>query len=151
MVDIKNILVPVDFSEGAPQVARMGEHIARKLGAKMTMVFVVENFSPFTGFEIPNISLDVLTNETVRSAELRMERFIQETGVDPGLVAGSAVLNGNIASEITNYAVRENTDLIVMGTHGYKGFEKMLLGSVAEKVIRTAPCPVLTVNPLSHT
>jgi nucleotide-binding universal stress UspA family protein len=61
--------------------------------------------------------------------------------------AESLVLRGDIADEIVKTAAEKNVDLIVMGTHGRKGLEKVLLGSVAERVIKNAPCPVMTVNP----
>ena len=57
------------------------------------------------------------------------------------------VLSGDVAEEIINYTESQGIDMIIMGTHGYKGLEKVLFGSVAEKVVKTAPCPVLTINP----
>jgi nucleotide-binding universal stress UspA family protein len=57
------------------------------------------------------------------------------------------VFMGDVAEQITEYAGELAADMIVMGTHGYKGLEKIMFGSVADKVVRSAPCPVLTINP----
>ena len=60
------------------------------------------------------------------------------------------VLVGDVAEEIIRHAEETSMDLIVMGTHGYKGIEKVMFGSVAEKVVRSSPCPVLTINPYKN-
>ena len=84
--------------------------------------------------------------EMLQSAEKKMESFLAENlGNDK--TCSSTVIKGDVAEEITDYAAKNDISMIVMGTHGYKGLEKVLFGSVAEKVVKTAPCPVLTVNP----
>ncbi len=67
---------------------------------------------------------------------------------EAGLVgAKSKVLSGDVGEEILSYASENNCNLIVMGTHGYKGLERIMFGSVADKVVKTACCPVMTINP----
>ena len=82
----------------------------------------------------------------MQSAEKKMESFLKEN-LDETISCDSKILAGDVAEEIISYAEREKAGLIVMGTHGYKGLEKVLFGSIAEKVVKTAPCPVLTINP----
>jgi nucleotide-binding universal stress UspA family protein len=82
----------------------------------------------------------------VESAEKKMESFLAEN-LKSDLPYNSTVLKGDVAEEIIEYAGQNDITMIVMGTHGYKGLEKVLFGSVAEKVVKTSPCPVLTVNP----
>ena len=92
------------------------------------------------------MSLAEVEKELVQSAETKMEFFLEEN-LEPSVPHEGIVLNGDIVDEINNYATNQGVDMIVMGTHGYKGLEKVLFGSVAEKVVKTAPCPVLTFNP----
>ena len=80
-----------------------------------------------------------------RGAEKKMENFLDEN-LDPSVASKSKVLIGHVAEKISLFAKAEGIDLIIMGTHGYKGLERMLLGSVTEKVLRMAPCSVLTIN-----
>jgi nucleotide-binding universal stress UspA family protein len=75
-----------------------------------------------------------------------MKSFVAET-LNASVPNTTAVLSGDVVEEINRFAGEKKADLIVMGTHGYKGLDKILFGSVAEKVVKTAPCPVLTINP----
>jgi nucleotide-binding universal stress UspA family protein len=80
--------------------------------------------------------------EMVQGAEQKMDSFLDGyTGVE------AKVLIGDVGEEVVRYAEETGIDMIIMGTHGYKGLEKVMFGSVAEKVVKTAPCPVLTINP----
>jgi nucleotide-binding universal stress UspA family protein len=81
----------------------------------------------------------------IEAAEKKMESFLaQYKNVK------AKVLIGDVAEEIIRHAEESGMDLIVMGTHGYKGLEKVMFGSVAEKVVRSSPCPVLTINPYKN-
>lgn len=151
MNEIKTIVVPIDFSENAPKIAEAAIYVAGKFQASLHFIFVVQDFEDYTGFmELP-ANMMTLKQEIFESAEMQMHAFADErsakcsaagiTGVE------SKVLTGDIAEEIMNYAKSNRCDLVIMGTHGYKGFEKMIFGSIADKVVKNACCPVLTINP----
>ncbi|MHB8808398.1 MAG: universal stress protein [Desulfobulbaceae bacterium] len=151
MKEIKTIVTPIDFSENAPKIAEAAIYVAGKFKAALHFVFVVQDFEDYTGFmELPANMMN-LKQEIFESAEMQMHTFVDErsgrctnAGI-PG-VQGK-VLTGDIAEEIMGYARNNACDLIIMGTHGYKGFERIIFGSVADKVVKNACCPVLTINP----
>ncbi len=146
MKEIKKILVPVDFSENSTKIVQSAAAIAGKLEAKLDIVFVVQSFEDYSGFFVPHMPIAQFEEEMIQSAEKKMESYVEEN-VKQDVVNEAKVLSGDVAEEIINYAKAQGIDMIIMGTHGYKGLEKVLFGSVAEKVVKTAPCPVLTINP----
>jgi nucleotide-binding universal stress UspA family protein len=146
MIEFKKVLVPIDFSENSPKVLEAATDIAEKLGSELCIVFVVQSFEDYSGFFVPHMPIAQFEEEMLQSAEKKMESFLAENlGADK--TCSSTVIKGDVAEEITDYAAKNNISMIVMGTHGYKGLEKVLFGSVAEKVVKTSPCPVLTINP----
>ncbi|OIP49641.1 MAG: universal stress protein [Desulfobacterales bacterium CG2_30_60_27] len=146
MQDVKHILTPVDFSENAGKVLQTAVYYAGKLGAKLTVVFVVQSFEDYSGFFVPHIPIAQFEAEMLASAQKKMTTFLAEN-LAPDVAHDSVVLLGDIAEEILNFAKTKAVDLVIMGTHGYKGLEKVLFGSVAAKVVKLSNCPVLTVNP----
>ncbi len=146
MNDITKILVPVDFSENSQKILKSAHTLAKKLKAAITVVYVMQTFEDYSGFFVPHLPLAQFEEEMLKSAEGKMESFIDEH-TEPGEAIETKVLSGDVAEEIINFADKNSMDMIVMGTHGYRGFEKALFGSIAEKVVKTAPCPVLVVNP----
>ena len=146
MKEIKKILVPVDFSENSKKIIQSALYVAGKCQAGLDIVFVVQSFEDYSGFFVPHMPIAQFEEEMVQSAERKMENFIEDN-VSESAVNTAKVLSGDVAEEIIKYAEDQNIDMIVMGTHGYKGFEKVLFGSVAEKIVKTSPCPVLTINP----
>lgn len=145
MNGFNKILVPIDFSERSISVLRNAVYVAEKFEAELNVIFVVEDFSSMFEFSVPHISSDIQEEEMKRGAEKKMENFLNEN-LDSSVAFKSKVLIGYVAEEICHFAEAEGINLIIMGTHGYKGLERMLLGSVVEKVLRMAPCPVLTIN-----
>ncbi|MCK5323031.1 MAG: universal stress protein, partial [Desulfobulbaceae bacterium] len=149
MKDIKKILVPVDFSDNSVKLLESAIDFAGKSEAELLVVFVVEDMFTFSGLSIPHIAIDVdqFEREMVEGSKKRLEGYLEDNmeGIDVSYSA--KVLKGNVAEELCGCAENEKVDMIMMGTHGYRGLEKVLIGSVAEKVVRTAPCPVLTINP----
>lgn len=146
MKEIKKILVPVDFSENSCKVLDSAGTLAAKLGAELAVVFVVQNFDNYSGFFVPHVPLAQLEEEMVRNAEEKMQSFVKEC-LPGGTAVQTRVLSGDVAESIVEHAATTGVDMIVIGTHGYKGLERILFGSVAEKVVKTAACPVLTINP----
>ncbi len=146
MKEIRKILVPVDFSENSPQLLQDAAVFAEKFGASLAVVFVVQSFEDYSGFFIPHIPITQFEEELFRGATDKMTKFLAEN-LKPGIPCEQKVLQGDVAEKLVEYAAANDISLIIMTTHGYKGLEKVLFGSVAERVVKTAPCPVLTINP----
>lgn len=151
MKEIKSILTPIDFSENATIIAEAAIYVAGKFGASLHFVFVVQEFEDYSGFMAPPVNMMNLKEEIMESAQLQMETFLNENEEKcskAGIPSVSNnILTGDIAEEILNYQQQNDCDLIVMGTHGYKGFERIIFGSIADKVVKNACCPVMTINP----
>lgn len=151
MNEIRTIMTPIDFSENAPKIAESAISIAGKFKAALHFVFVVQDFEDYSGFMDLPANMMNLKQEIFESAEMQMHAFVDDRS-EKCTAAGipsveSKVLTGDIAEEIMGYAKNNTCDLIIMGTHGYKGFERIIFGSVADKVVKNACCPVLTINP----
>ena len=151
MQEITTIVTPVDFSDNADKIARAAAYVAGKFGARLHLVFVVQNFEDYSGFFVPPVNLPNLEEEIFESAQHRMEEFVETNRkaiTDAGVTdLHSKVLAGDVTDEIFQYVEDNNCNLIIMGTHGYKGLERIMFGSVADKVVKTACCPVMTINP----
>ena len=146
MMEFRKILVPIDFSENSPKILRDAAEIAERFGAELTVVFVVQSFEDYSGFFVPHIPITQFEEEMVQSATTKMESFLSEN-LKSKIPVNSKILQGDVAEELVKFATENGIGMIIMGTHGYKGLEKALFGSVAERVVKTAPCPVLTINP----
>ncbi|WPD21664.1 MAG: universal stress protein [Candidatus Electrothrix scaldis] len=151
MQEVQTIITPVDFSDNADMIAQSAAYTAGKFGAELHLVFVVQNFEDYSGFFVPPVNLPNLEEELLKSAQQRMDEFISEKEKDFQEAGVSAVhrkvLTGDVSEEILDYAKEIDCNLIVMGTHGYKGLERIMFGSVADKVVKNACCPVMTINP----
>ena len=148
MKDVKNILVPVDFSENSEKIVQHAVLLAKKFAARLTVIFVAQSFfETNSDFFVPHVPIAELEQDIFESSRKRMALFMEESLNKEEVEADSEVLLGDVAQEILDYAADKEIDMIVMGTHGYKGLDKLLFGSVAEKVVKMSPCPVLTVNP----
>jgi len=144
--EVKKILAPVDFSDNSQKVMSAAVNVAKKFDAEVVCLFVVQSFEDYSGFFVPHMPVLQFQEEMQASAEKKMADFLAENL--PANQAGHGkVLIGDVGEEIVAFAAQEKIDMIVMGTHGYKGLERALFGSVAAQVVKTAPCPVLTVNP----
>lgn len=139
------ILIPTDFSDTSESVVDYGCTLARQFKSRVHLLHVVENphLGP-GGATLWNYSLPVLTERLEREAEGRMAALASR--YEPGLVIERSARVGEPWVEIVDYARDNRVDLIVMGTHGHGAVTQMLLGSVAERVVQQAPCPVLTVR-----
>ena len=144
-MDIKKVLVPVDFSENSKKILEAAGYFSEICQAQLHVVFVVQSFDDYSGFFVPHMPVAKFEEEMVQAAEEKMENFLAgQKSIE------AKVLVGDVAEEIVRHAEESGVDLIVMGTHGYKGLEKVMFGSVAEKVVRSSPCPVLTINPYKN-
>jgi nucleotide-binding universal stress UspA family protein len=140
---IRHILVAHDFSETAAQALELGLALARKLDARVTILHACEVVSYAYADSI--VSSAELLEEARRAAQSAVDG-IAEGARRTGLVVLSEVRIGPPRSVIVDFAREAKVDLVVLGTHGRKGIPRALVGSVAERVVRMAPCPVLTVH-----
>ena len=145
MVSVKKILCAVDFSESSPQVAAYAATLAAATKAEILCVYIAPSLAEYVGFNVPQAALDSFVGDVVSSAGQTMDAFVAEHFA--GLPAKGLVLAGYPAEEILAAAEEQHVDMIVMGTHGRTGIDRIIFGSVAEKVVKAALCPVLTVKP----
>lgn len=143
--EIKKILCAVDLSDHSKEVAAYAVMLAKHFAASVVVVYTAPSLSQYVGFHVPPNTIENFVGEIVTGAEKSMEAFVQEYFA--GVEAHGQVLIGYAAEEILNRAHAEDVDIIVMGTHGRKGIDRILFGSVAEKVVKNADMPVLTIRP----
>lgn len=151
MADVKKIVCPVDLAEPHPLAAEYAGLLARKSGAGVVVLYVVPDISPFSGFHSTPDRAErfiKLQDSILNGARRSMDSFIEE--YFHGLNARGEVAAGEAANEILACAGREGADVIVMGTRGRTGFNAVLFGSVASKVVKGAQCPVMTIRPLDE-
>ncbi len=149
--NVGSVVTPVDFSDNSKLIAESAAFMAGSFQAELVLVFVVQRFEDYSGFFVPQMSIPDFEQDLFGQAERRMTSFCKEledfaSGKSVSAVSGK-VLVGDVAEEIVDFASEQNDGIIVMGTHGYKGLEKIMFGSVADKVVKSASCPVLTINP----
>jgi len=150
MLTLKTVLVPTDFSDASESALRYGKAMARAFGASLHVVHVMEDLLAHAwAAEVYVASMPQLRDEIEKESRQRLGTLLAD-GELKELRAETALLAGNPFLEIVRYAKAHNIDLIVMGTHGRGPIAHMLLGSVAEKVVRKSPCPVLTVREAQH-
>ena len=148
MIALKTVLVPTDFSECSEAAVRYGRALAEAFGASLHLLHVVQD--PYKqawaaeGFAAP--VTDMIT-QWEEQARIRLE---ETAAACVPVSATVAVRIGSPFYDIAAYASEKNVDLIVIGTHGRGPIGHMLLGSVAERIVRKAPCPVLTVRHPQH-
>ncbi len=149
MIGLKRILVAVDFSEFSDNAIRYGCELAEKFDAELFLLHVL--LTPLVvdeGMDFLVRTWDEYQDDLRCAAENKL-REIDTSPLSAEKVA-IATRSGAPFSEITRFAEAENIDLIVMGTHGRTGLKQLVMGSVAERVVRKAPCPVLTVHHPEH-
>ena len=151
MLPIKKILVPTDFSEPAGEGFHRACVLAEHFGAALIVVYVNEPLPTIpAGHGAPVFDMVDYHNEMERRAKERIQD-ITAAAERPSVSMTPLVRRGRAAEEIAGTAEDHDVDLIVMATHGYSGWKKLLLGSVTEKVVRMAPVPVLTINAPANT
>jgi nucleotide-binding universal stress UspA family protein len=138
----KSILVPTDFSDTSTEALKHATLLAETFQATLHLLHVVEKpHLAVGGAELMTFSARELVGRVVRAAEKQMAELVA-----PQPTLTSAVEVGTPFATIVRYAREKHIELIVMGTHGRGGVGHLLLGSVTERVVRSAPCPVMTVR-----
>jgi len=143
-MQIKRILFPTDFSETTVHTAAFAADLAEKYGAKIYILHIIYDITRDSGIYGSRMNLDSLYLEVRKGADEEMDR-IASTFPD-NLEVQRVIRIGSPYSDILSFADEEAIDLIVIGSHGKKGLDRVLFGSTAQKVIRRAKCPVLTVR-----
>jgi universal stress protein A len=145
MIVLKNILVASDFSEPSANALAYGRDLARSYNATLHVLHVTENilsrYAPEVAFSVPEMQRDL-----DRAARRELDALITADDLRTLRVVPALESATNAATAIVDYANTHEIDLIVTGTHGRSVVQHLIMGSVAERVVRTAPCPVLTVR-----
>ncbi|MEO8076185.1 MAG: universal stress protein [Acidobacteriota bacterium] len=147
MISLMKILVATDFSEPSDAAWAYGRELAGRFGARLHLLHVVNIVPPGAfGTDGYSVTGPEFQQQMEADAQHRLDDLVIDTN-DPGPAAATAVITASgPAFAIIEYAKAHQIDLIVMGTHGHGTFVHLMLGSVAERVVRLAPCPVLTVK-----
>jgi nucleotide-binding universal stress UspA family protein len=136
----KTILFPTDFSDASQTAFQYAVDYARLVNGRLLIAHVQEPVMPIIGGEIAFVTPLETNPEGVKQM---LQAMVPDA---PNVEFAHRLLEGDPASEIVRLAKSEHADLIVLGTHGRTGIERLLLGSTAEQVLRRAPCPVLAVK-----
>jgi len=146
MHKVQKILFPIDFAEQFESFLPWVSTFVEKFGATLYVLFVAQDLSEFTSFYVPHSSIKGFQEEALKAAQKKMAAVVQESFRKfPNLESRVAV--GAPAEKILEMVGQEKIDLIIMGTHGRRGLERTIFGSVADKIVQSAPCPVITLRP----
>jgi len=144
MPQIDRILVPVDFSHKTRQIIGVAARFAEHYDASITLMHVVNlEFYPFYGYPVDPIR-EIEQNILV-SSETKLNEYVSELQ-GAGIITNWTTDSGHPAQQIRSFADENDFDLIVVGSHGRSGFDRAMVGSISEKVLRSAHCPVVVVN-----
>jgi nucleotide-binding universal stress UspA family protein len=150
MITLKKILVPTDFSDCSKKAMDYALSLAKEFKSEVLILHVIDT----RGYETAAIynlgPMEEARKAVQKMSQEMMANFLKEKGIDESRIGDKIILEGAPFIEIIRVAREKEVDLIVIGTHGRTGVSHILFGSVAEKVVRKAPCPVLTVKPEEH-
>jgi universal stress protein A len=144
LLHLKTILVPYDFSSYSSKALNYALQFAEQFNAEVVVLYVVE--------PLPILPTDVIaappdtTGDRIPAISSRMEALCREAGTPHRLSVRALVITGTPYERIVETAKSQDADLIIIATHGYRGFKRFYMGSTTERVIRHAPCPVLVVR-----
>lgn len=149
MRDIKKILCAIDILDSSMQelVADYTCSLAKKFGADVTVLYVAPDLGQYTRYAQEAVALQDLHAEVIENAKKNMQAFIAKSFTDPAIKVQSKIIQGNAPNLIVDFSEENNMDVIVLGTRAKTGVERILLGSVASKVIKTSHVPVFTIAP----
>ena len=144
LLQIKSILVPIDFSPQSEKALAYAVAFARQFGAKLTVLNVVEPVA--TPDFAKSFPLAMENDKAMAESKRHLERVVRDLEIEPALMEKILVRYGRSFHEIADAARMLKANLIIISTHGYTGLKHALLGSTTERVVRHAPCPVLVVR-----
>jgi nucleotide-binding universal stress UspA family protein len=149
VIKLKVILLPTDFSESARHALTYGMSFAREYGARLVLLHVVENLTVGYAsdlFPVPMAEVFQEISGYARAELAKLGAEVREKEVD----VEEQVVQGKPSAEIIRFAAEKGVDMIVLGTHGKGMLDQALFGSTTERVVRRAPCPVLSVRLAEH-
>jgi nucleotide-binding universal stress UspA family protein len=146
MIEIEQILFPCDFSDNSRKILPYVLSLSQKYDSTIHLLHVVEDLLKWGGFYVPHPSLGQYQAELLKNAEKRMEEICEDQ-LQGCRNFKRIIVSGDPALEILKAIELNAIDLVIIGTHGYKGLEHTIFGSVAENVVKKSPVPVLVVNP----
>jgi nucleotide-binding universal stress UspA family protein len=149
VITLKRILVATDFSDASKAALVYGRELAHTFAARLDVLHVVPNLANYYAAETYTAAFPEIEEGMEQAAEREIDRLLTDEDRRLGARAILRTLESPAAG-IIQHARDANIDLIVIGTHGRGGVAHLLMGSVAERVVRTAPCPVLTVRHPEH-
>lgn len=143
---VQKILFPIDFAAHFESLVPWVSTFAEKFEATVYVLFVAQDLSNFSSFYVPHGNIESFQREAIESARKKMAAVAKKSFKNfPRLE--TRVELGAPAARILELADKEKIDLIIMGAHGRKGLDRAIFGSVAAKVVKGAPCPVMTIRP----
>jgi universal stress protein A len=143
---IRSILVPIDFSIHSKKALKYAVPLAAQSGASLRLIYVVEPTVYPADLGFGQVVLPGVEDELRQKGAAELAELI-ETEIGDRVPASATVRTGTPSKEILAEAEEKSVDLIVVATHGHSGVEHMLFGSTAERIVRKAHCPVLTIRP----
>jgi nucleotide-binding universal stress UspA family protein len=151
MIIIKTILVATDFGPASDTALRYGRALAGQFGARLHVLHVAENIILAVASPYGYPSVPVSLQQDIEAAAVKRTRaLLTDEERQAGQAIAATVTDSSPAAAIVEYAKRHDIDLLVLGTHGRGALSHIFMGSVAERVVRMAPCPVLTVRDPEH-
>ena len=145
-IAIKKILFPIDLTENASRLLPWVFSLSEKYKSRIYLLHVVQDLNKWGKLYVPHPSMDTFQKEAIEAAKNALEVLCEEQ-LQRCPAFKTIVVSGDAAQEILKVIASEGIDLVIMGTHGRKGLEHVLFGSVAENVVKNAPVPVLSINP----
>ncbi len=142
---IHKVLVPIDFSDYSKNALKYAAQFARQFKAKMFLVYVVEPMIYPADFSMGQVAIPSTDIDLQKRGDEELNNLAKSL-IDPSVDVEIIIKTGKPFVEINETAIEKDIDLIIMATHGHTGVEHLLFGSTAEKVVRKAPCPVLTLR-----
>ncbi len=149
MIKLKKVLVPTDFSDSARQALRYGLSFAKEYGAELVLLHVVENLTVGYASDLFPVPMAEVFQEISGYAKTELAKLGEEAR-GHGISVREEVRQGKPSAEIIRLATENEIDVIVLGTHGKGMLDQALFGSTTERVVRRAPCPVLSVRMPEH-
>jgi nucleotide-binding universal stress UspA family protein len=146
MNEIKRILFPIDLTENSSKILPYVLSVSEKYDSTIYLIHVVQDLQKWGKLYVPHPSMDTFQKEALEGAEKAMDRVCEEE-LQSCPNFQRRVVAGDPAAEILKAIGSEEIDLVIMGTHGSKGLEHVIFGSVANNVVKKSPVPVMTVNP----
>ena len=144
-VSISKVLVPIDFSDYSKSALKYAVNFAKIFKADMFLIYVVEPIIYPPDFSMGQIAIPSVSTEWDERAKEELDK-LAKTEISSDVNVKTIIKTGKPFVEIIETATEENIDLIIIATHGHSGVEHILFGSTAEKVVRKASCPVLTLR-----